>query len=59
MDAVLNTIVNLISNVGFPIACTIILSYVLYKVNQKWADTLDNNTEVLHKLCDKIDNIRM
>ena len=38
---------------------TIMLSYVLYKVNQKWADTLNNNTEVLHKLCDKIDNIKM
>ena len=28
------------------------------KVNP-YEETLDNNTEVLHKLCDKIDNIRM
>ena len=53
----MNDIVNAISTVGFPIVCTIVLAYVLYKENEKndsrmieFVKAIDNNTDVINQL---------
>lgn len=53
----MNDIVNAISTVGFPIVCTIILSYVLYTENDKndsrmieFVKAIDNNTNAINQL---------
>ena len=45
MDVV-NTITTLISNVGFPIACCV----VLFWQNNKLRDSLDKNTDAIEEL---------
>lgn len=54
-------ITNLISAVGFPIACCIYLIYSNQKAVEKHAEeveklrqTVDNNTKVMLKLCSKL-----
>ena len=61
MDA--NTIVQMISNVGFPIACCICLFYMNVKQTQqhkeevnKITEALNNNTLAIQKLSDKLKN---
>ena len=63
MDA--NMIITLVSSVGFPIvACVGCGWYINKKDNQhkeevdKFADALNNNTIVIQKLVDKLDNIK-
>ena len=53
----MNEIVNAISQVGFPIVCTIILAYILYNENDKndtrmieFVKAIDNNTKALSEL---------
>lgn len=53
----MNEIVNAISQVGFPIICTIILAYILYTENNKndarmieFVKAIDNNTKALSEL---------
>lgn len=46
-------ITNLITNVGFPIACCI----VLFRQNNKFTETISANTDALNKLADKIERI--
>ena len=57
MTDILNLIVQLISNVGFPIACVIAMFYMWNKEReahheeaQSWATALHNNTEVLQEI---------
>lgn len=59
-----NTIVTLISSVGFPIfACVACGWYIKQKdadhkaEMEKFADALNNNTMVIQKLLDKMDKI--
>lgn len=49
----MNEIVTLISNVGFPIACCI----VLFMQNSKFNDALNANTEALRALSERIERI--
>lgn len=49
----MNEIVTLISNVGFPIACCI----VLFMQNSKFNDALNANTEALRALSEQIERI--
>lgn len=53
-----NEIVNIISNVGFPIAVCLVMFYYMNKQNEKHkqeidklSETLQNNTKVLTELC--------
>lgn len=57
----ISAITNLISSVGFPIACCIYLIYSNNKIAEKHADemekmrqTVENNTKAMIKLCAKI-----
>lgn len=50
---IIETITNLITNVGFPIACCI----VLFRQNNKFTETISANTDALNKLADKIERM--
>ena len=57
----LNAITTLISSVGFPIACCVYLIYTSNKTSEKHAEeveklrqTVENNTKVMLKLCNKL-----
>jgi len=50
---IIETITNLITNVGFPIACCI----VLFRQNTKFTETISANTDALNKLADKIERM--
>lgn len=56
----MNEIIQLISNVGFPIACTIALFYLMNKEREAHAEetskitqAINNNTIALNKLLEK------
>ena len=49
-----NTIVTVISTVGFPIASWIMLAWYIYKVQGEATKAINNNTMALLKLCDKL-----
>lgn len=53
-----NTLVQIISTVGFPIACCIYLVYNQNKAEERHRDevdklrsSLDNNTKVMNRIC--------
>lgn len=57
MADLINLIVQLVSNVGFPIACVFVMFYMWNKENQahkeeslRWATALNNNTEALNEI---------
>lgn len=57
----LGAITNIISSVGFPIACCMYLIYINNKNEEKHADeveklrqTVENNTKAMMKLCNKL-----
>lgn len=61
MDA--NVILQAITSVGFPIVMCIMLMYYVREMaskhkdeSDKFAEALNNNTLVLQKLCDRLDN---
>lgn len=54
-------IVNLINNVGFPIAISIALFYQLVKTNEivrEFQATIVQNTETIEKLVDSIETLK-
>ena len=53
MNEVIEVFTNLITNVGFPIACCI----VLFRQNSKFTETISANTDALNKLADKIERM--
>lgn len=53
MNEVIEVFTNLITNVGFPIACCI----VLFRQNGKFTDCINQNTDALNKLIDKIERM--
>lgn len=60
MDA-MQAISQLISNVGFPIACVIMMFYMWDKErtehkaeSERWVEALNNNTNVIQRLIDKM-----
>ena len=57
----MNDIVSVITTVGFPIACCLILFWFVYHQNKdhkeevnSLRDALENNTVVMQKLLDKL-----
>lgn len=46
----MNDIINAISNMGFPIVCTIVLFSLYNKTITSFKDSIDKNTEALTKL---------
>lgn len=46
----MNDIINAISNIGFPIVCTIVLFSLYNKTITDFKDSIDKNTEALTKL---------
>ena len=58
----INVITDLITNVGFPIACCIALFFTISKQGKqhkeemdKMSEAINNNTNVISKLIDKLD----
>ena len=63
IGVLMDEIVNAISQVGFPIVCTIILAYILYNENNKndnrmieFVKAIDNNTKAISELIVYIKN---
>lgn len=59
-----NSIVSVISTVGFPIAVCLILFFYIYKRQEKTDDTIakltetiNNNTAVMQRLIDKLGDV--
>lgn len=57
----MSALTTLISSVGFPIACCVYLIYSNQKTSEKHSEeveklreTVDNNTKVMLKLCNKL-----
>lgn len=60
----IDDIVTLISGVGFPIVCCLIMMWLTYKLNQSFKEevnaltkTLNENTIALTKILDKLEAI--
>lgn len=47
--------VNIISSVGFPIAACIYMAVTQRNTIDKLRESLDNNTIIMTKLCEKLD----
>ena len=52
-----NTVIQLVSNVGFPIACTVAMFILLYKEREahseeskKFVEAIDNNTRIMEEV---------
>lgn len=46
--------VNVISNVGFPIACCVGMGIYIYKVQTNLVEIVTNNTKAIEKLIERI-----
>lgn len=62
MSDVITLIQNLISNLGFPIACVCVMFYMQNKEreehkqeSEKWVEAINRNTTILEKLMTKLD----
>ena len=55
MDA--NTVVTIISTVGFPIAMSIYLIYFMQTELKEMRKTIENNTLTMQKIVDKLDEV--
>lgn len=61
METVVTTISQLVSNLGFPIACVCVMFWQQNEErknhateSEKWVDALNRNTVVIEKLCAEI-----
>lgn len=61
MEGVLQTISQLVSNLGFPIACVCVMFWQQSEErknhaaeSEKWVDALNRNTLAIERLCTKI-----
>lgn len=61
---ILDAIVRFIQNIGFPIACAVAMFWMWdkereeHKVeSEKWAQALNNNTAVMQKLVDRLEEV--
>ena len=50
----LNTIVNIVGSVGFPIVCCIVMFKIYREDLSKMRESIDNNTKVIQSLIDKL-----
>ena len=51
----LNTIIQMVSSVGFPIVCVFVMFKLYREELIKMHEAIDNNTRVIQTLIDKID----
>lgn len=58
MDEIFNTISTLIGSIGFPIVCCIFLWKYINETMKSFTETMNENTKMLTKLCEKFDNVR-
>ena len=61
MEGVLQNISQLVSNLGFPIACVCVMFWQQYEErknhaaeSEKWVDALNRNTIAIERLCTEI-----
>ena len=61
MEEVVTTITNIVSNVGFPIACVAVMFYQMEQERKshkeesdKWIEAINNNTKVMEKVLEKV-----
>lgn len=50
----IETIVSLISSVGFPIICCVIMWKYINTTMQDFTKTMNENTRMIEKLCERI-----
>lgn len=50
MEMDINSIISIISSVGFPIVCCIIMFKIYREDLRKMQESIDNNTMVIHEL---------
>lgn len=62
---ILDAIVTFIQNVGFPIACVVAMFWMWDRERaehkaeaEKWAEAIANNTAVMQKLVDRLEEAR-
>lgn len=62
MEAVVTTISQLVSNLGFPIACVCVMFWQQNEErknhaaeSEKWVEALNRNTVAIERLCAEID----
>ena len=63
VESVLDVIISFIQNVGFPIACVVAMFWMWDRERQehkaeaeKWAEAINNNTRVMEKLVERLDD---
>lgn len=61
MEEVMQIVTNLVSNVGFPIACVVAMFYMQNKEREAhkaesaaWVEALNRNTDVMQKVLEKL-----
>lgn len=61
MEEVVTLITNIVSNVGFPIACVAVMFYQMEQERKshkeesdKWVEAINNNTKVMEKVLEKV-----
>lgn len=65
MEEVLDVIIQVIQNVGFPIACVVAMFWMWDREREehkaeaeKWAEAINNNTAVMQKLVDRLGDVK-
>lgn len=58
MDEIFNTISTLVGSIGFPIVCCIFLWKYINETMKSFTETMNENTKMLTKLCEKFDSVR-
>lgn len=58
MDEIFNIISTLVGSIGFPIVCCIFLWKYINETMKSFTETMNENTKMLTKLCEKFDNVR-
>lgn len=59
MDEIMRYISTLVGSIGFPIVCCIFLWKYINETMKSFTETMNENTKMLTKLCEKFDNVRM
>lgn len=61
MEEVVTLVTNIVSNVGFPIACVAVMFYQMEQERKshkeesdKWVEAINNNTKVMEKVLEKV-----
>lgn len=58
MDEIFNTISTLVGSIGFPIVSCIFLWKYINETMKSFTETMNENTKMLTKLCEKFDDVR-